>query len=83
MSQSFPSLSRHALVLYLLYLPWTLASDFGWMTVPFVVVGTYFVVAGEGIAHYVERPFGREDDHLDLQSISEGIDTSVREILER
>ncbi len=83
MSQSFPSLSRHALVLYLLYLPWSLVGDSGVFTIPLMIVVAYFVVAAEGIAHYVERPFGREDDHLDLESICAGIDASVTEILER
>jgi len=83
MSQSFPSLSRHALVLYLLYLPWSLAGDFGYFTIPLTIPIAYFVIAAEGIAHYVERPFGQEDDHLDLDSICAGIDASVTEILER
>ena len=83
MSQSFPSLSRHALVLYLLYLPWSLAGDFGYATIPLTVLVAYFVIAAEGIAHYVERPFGVDDDHLDLESICAGIDASVTEILER
>jgi len=83
MSQSFPSLSRHALVLYLLYFPWSLAAEFGYLTIPLTIMVAYFVTAAEGIAYYVERPFGREDDHLDLESICEGIDASVQEILAR
>jgi len=83
MSQSFASLSRHALVLYLLYLPWSLASDFEIFTIPLTILFAYFVIAAEGIAHYVERPFGQEDDHLDLDSICARIDATVTEILER
>ena len=83
MSQSFSSLSRHALVLYLLYLPWTLAGDFEYFTVPLTIFIAYFVIAAEGIAYYAERPFGQQDDHLDLDSICAGIDSSVTEILER
>lgn len=83
MSQSFPSLSRHALVLYLLYLPWSLVGDFGYFAILLTVLISYFVIAAEGIAHYVERPFGTEDDHLDLETICAGIDASVTEILER
>ena len=83
MAQSFPSLSRQALGLYLLYLPWTLANDFGYLTIPFSILVSYFVIGAEGIAHYVERPFGQEDDHLDLDSICVGIDASVTEILDR
>lgn len=81
MSQSFSSLSRQALVLYLLYLPWSLVADYGYFTVVLTILFAYFVVAAEGIAHYVERPFGQEDDHLDLDSICGSIDASVTEIL--
>lgn len=83
MAQSFSSLSRHALILYLLYLPWSLVAEFGYFTIPLVVVVAYFLIAAEGIAHYVERPFGKEDDHLDLDSICARVDGSVTEILER
>jgi len=83
MSQSFPSLSRQALLLYLLYLPWSLAGDFEYLTIPLTILIAYFIIAAEGIAYYVERPFGQEDDHLDLDSICAGIDASVTEILER
>lgn len=83
MSQSFPSLSRQALVLYLLYVPWSLAGNFEYLTIPLTILIAYFVIAAEGIAYYVERPFGREDDHLDLDSICASIDASVTEILER
>ncbi len=70
-------------LLYLLYLPWSLAADFEYFTSPLTILVAYFVIAAEGIAHYVERPFGQEDDHLDLDSICAGIDASVTEILER
>lgn len=83
MSQSFPSLARQALVLYLLYLPWSMAAEFGYATIAFTVFIAYFFIAAEGIAYYVERPFGRDDDHLDLQAICLGIDRTVSEILER
>ncbi len=82
-SQSFPSLLRHALVLYLLYLPWTLAGHFEYFTIPLAILIAYFVVAAEAVAYYLERPFGQQDDHLDLDSICAGIDSSVTEILER
>ena len=82
MAESFQALVRQALVLYLLYLPWTLAPDFGWLSVGLAVVIAYFVVGTEGIAHFVERPFGEAEDHLDLDAICEAIDRSVSEALE-
>lgn len=83
MAQSFPALVHQALVLYLLYLPWSIADDFGLLTIPIITVVAYFTVSAEGIAHYVERPFGTEDDHLDLAALCDGIDRSVTEILNR
>lgn len=82
MSRSFHSLVRQALGLYLFYLPWSLAPEFGWLSVPLAMIITYFVVGTEGIAHFVERPFGEEEDHLDLDAICAGIDASVSEALE-
>jgi len=83
MAQSFASLTRQALVFYLLYLPWSLSGEIGYFSVPLVVLISYFVIAAEGIAHYVERPFGQQEDHLDLAAICFSIETSVDEILTR
>jgi putative membrane protein len=80
-SQSFPVLVRQALVLYLLYLPWSFAPDFGIWAFPIAIAIAYFIIATEGIAFYVERPFGDTEDHLDLKSICVGIDMSVTEVL--
>jgi putative membrane protein len=68
--------------LYLLVLPWGLVDDFGIWTVPLTTLIAYFVMAGEGIAHYVEEPFGPHEDHLDLDSMCQAIDLSVSEVLE-
>ena len=45
------------------------------------MLAAYFVIAGEGIAHYVEEPFGEQEDHLRLETICETIDRSVSEVL--
>ncbi len=69
------------MVIYLLVLPWGLVDNFGWWTIPVTTLAAYVVVAAEAIAHYVEEPFGVHEDHLDLERISQGIDTSVSEVL--
>lgn len=81
MSVSWRFFTWQCIVLYLLVLPWGLADDFGPWTVPLSALIAYLVIAGEGIAHYVEEPFGLHEDHLDLDSICQGIDRSVSEIL--
>ena len=81
MSQSWQAFVRQCLLLYLLMLPWGLLNTYGAWTIPFSILVGYVVMAAEGIAHYVEEPFGHFEDHLDLDAICTAIDTSVSEIL--
>ena len=62
MSRSWRIITRQCIVLYLLLTPWALVEEFGYWTVPVTVVGAYFLIAGEAIAHYVEEPFGIRED---------------------
>tara|TARA_B100000674_G_C37950192_1_gene966895 strand:+ start:1383 stop:2273 length:891 start_codon:yes stop_codon:yes gene_type:complete len=80
MSRSWRIVTRQCIILYLLLTPWALVEKFGYWTVPVTVVGAYFIIAGEAIAHYVEEPFGIREDHLDLDGLCSKIDTSVKEI---
>jgi putative membrane protein len=82
MSVSWRSFTWQCITLYLLVLPWGLVADFGAWTVPLTTLAAYLVIAGEAIAHFVEEPFGVEEDHLDLERICRGIDRSVSEILD-
>ncbi len=81
MSISWRFFTWQCIAVYLLVLPWGLVDDFGVWTIPLTIAIAYFVIAGEGIAHYVEEPFGMHEDHLDLDRISHEIDRSVSEIL--
>ena len=81
MSISWRSFTRQCIVVYLLVLPWGLVDDFGVWTIPLTFVTAYFVIAGEGIAHHIEEPFGTDEDHLDLKNVTESIRRSVREVL--
>jgi len=81
MSVSWRSFTWQCITAYLLVLPWGLVDDFGTWTIPLTVLTSYFVIAGEGIAHYVEEPFGEHEDHLDLDRICGAIKTSVSEVL--
>ena len=80
MSKSWRIVTRQCIVLYLLLTPWALVENFGYWTVPVTVIGAYFIIAGEAIAHYVEDPFGIQEDHLDLDGLCGKIATSVTEI---
>ena len=80
MSRSWRILTRQCIVLYLLLTPWALIEEFGYWTVPVTVVGAYFIIAGEGIAHHIEEPFGVQEDQLHLDTICVKIESSVSEI---
>ena len=81
MSVSWRSFTWQCIAVYLLVLPWGLVDDFGAWTTPLTILVAYFVIAGEGIARHVEEPFGLHEDHLDLDSICDGINRSVSEVL--
>ena len=81
MSVSWRSFTWQCIAVYLLVLPWGLVDDCGAWTAPLTILVAYFVIAGEGIARFVEEPFGLHEDHLDLESICHGIDRSVSEVL--
>ena len=81
MSVSWHRFTQQCITIYLIVLPWGLIDDFGLLTIPLTVVAAYFVIASEGIAQNVERPFGTDADQLDLDAIIAAIDLSVSEIL--
>ena len=80
MSRSWRIVPRQCIIIYLLLTPWALVEEFGYWTVPVTVVGAYFIISGEAIAHYVESPFGIREDHLDLDGLCAKIEESVKEI---
>ena len=81
-SISWRRFSRQLIVVFLLLMPWGLVDDFGYWAIPMSMVIAYFVFGCEGIARFVEEPFGQHEDHLDLDAICHAIETSVTEILE-
>lgn len=81
MPLSLRSFVRQCLFAYLVLLPWGLVEFFAYWTAPVTIVIAYLALSAEGIARYVEEPFGETEDHLDLESICQGIDRSVTEIL--
>jgi ion channel-forming bestrophin family protein len=44
--------------LYLFSLPFTLAKELGWATIPIVTVVAFTFMGIEGIAEEIEMPFG-------------------------
>lgn len=80
-ASSYRVFLHHAIVVFLLTLPWGIVNDLRAWTIPIVFLTSYFIMAAEGIAQHVEQPFGGEGDGLDLDGICAGIRTSVDDIL--
>ncbi len=83
LSPSYRLFVRHCITLYLCTLPWGLAEDFGFWTVPLTIILAYFMIGIEVIAHSVEEPFGLDEDDLDLDGLCITIRSTVNEILDR
>jgi putative membrane protein len=77
---SFRTFARQCILLILLTLPWGVAHDFGWWTLPLTIIVSYFMIGLETVAEHVEEPFGYDEDDLDLDGICLAIESSVNEI---
>jgi putative membrane protein len=80
-SVSWRFFTRQSILAVLILLPWGLVESFGAWTIVLTILISYVVIAGEAIAGWVEEPFGRGEDHLDLEGICQAIDLSVSEVL--
>ncbi|MDA0659189.1 MAG: bestrophin family ion channel [Planctomycetota bacterium] len=78
--RSYRIFARQCIVLFLLSLPWGIAHDFGWWTVPLTIISAYFMLGMEIVAEHVEEPFGLDEDDLDLEGLCKTIEKSVDEI---
>ncbi len=78
--RSYRLFARQCVILFLLTLPWGIAKEFGWWTVPLTALTAYFMFGMEIVAEHVEEPFGYDDDDLDLESMCRTIGRSVSEI---
>lgn len=77
---SFRTFARQCILLVLLTLPWGMAHDFGWWTLPLTIIVSYFMIGLETVAEHVEEPFGYDEDDLDLEGLCHTIKCSVDEI---
>lgn len=75
--RSYRLFARQCVVLFLLSLPWGIAKNLGYWTIPLVTLTAYFMIGLEIVAEHVEEPFGYDDDDLDLESLCQTIKTTV------
>jgi ion channel-forming bestrophin family protein len=81
LSISYIVLLHQCLFVFLLTMPWGMVTDYGWVAIPLVMLESYFLIGMELLAETVEEPFGTDLDDLKLESICEGIDSTVTEII--
>jgi ion channel-forming bestrophin family protein len=80
---SYRTFARQCVLLFLLTVPWGIAHDFGWWTVPITIMTSYFMLGLEIVAEHVEEPFGLDEDDLDLDILCVKIRQSIEEIFNR
>lgn len=80
---SYRVFARQCVLLFLITLPWGIAQDFGWWTLPLTSIVAYFMLGLEVVAEHVEEPFGDDEDDLDLDRLCASIESSVTGIFDR
>jgi putative membrane protein len=80
-ARSYRVFARQCIFLFLITLPWGIAHDFGYWTIPLTIITAYFMIGLETVAEHVEEPFGYDEDDLDLDGLCETMDRSVQEII--
>jgi len=79
--RSYRIFTRQCIMFFLFTLPWGIAEDFKWWTIPLTMVTSYFMIGMEIVAEHVEEPFGFDEDDLDLDGMCRTIAASVEELL--
>lgn len=69
-------------MLYVMMLPFTVITAFGYLTIPVVLLTSYILVGLELIGEEIEEPFGFERNDLPLNQLSRLIRVSVHDILQ-
>jgi putative membrane protein len=81
--RSYRIFARQCITLFLITLPWAIANDFLWWTIPLTIVTAYFMIGMEVVAEHVEEPFGYDEDDLDLEGLCNTMEASVNEVFHR
>lgn len=70
------------IMIYIIFLPFTIIEEFGYLTIPAVAVTSYVLIGLEMIGEEIEDPFGLERNNLPLQQLSQLIRVNVHELLQ-
>ncbi len=78
---SYRAFMRQGIALNLLIMPWIVGPQLDlWISLPLILVASYFLVGLELIAEDIEDPFGLDGDDLPLDTICGNIQKSISEI---
>ena len=70
---------RRALIFFFLTLPFALAADYGWSTVPAMLITCYIFFGIEEIGVEIEDPFGDDTNDIPLEQICASIERVLRD----
>ncbi|MFT6866945.1 MAG: putative membrane protein [Cyclobacteriaceae bacterium] len=79
---SYSMFIKKFLFIYSITLPFSFIWEFGYWTVPVVMLAFYFLVSVELISEEIEDPFGNDINDLPLNDISLKIKSNISEILQ-
>jgi putative membrane protein len=78
---SYSSFIKRFIVLYVGTLPWSLAANLNFWSIPVVLFVMYALGSLEVIAEEIEEPFGIDPNDLPTEKISQNIEKNVKAIL--
>ena len=78
---SYSAFIKKFIFIYVITLPLGFALSLGYITIPVVVFIFYVLASLELIAEEIEDPFGKDDNDLPMQRITENISKNVHDIL--
>jgi putative membrane protein len=78
---SYSMYMKKVIFAYLISLPFSFITLFGWWTVPAVMMTTYVLAGLELIGEEIEDPFGKDANDLDTDGLSVKIRQNVDEII--
>lgn len=79
---SYKMLLWLGLVLNVFFVPWFIVATFHWLSVPIMLVSSYFLFGLELLAEEIERPFDDLPNDLPLDAICQTIKESVEVTME-
>lgn len=78
---SYSSFIKKFILIYTLTLPVGYVFNLGYLVIPVVVMVFYALASLELIAEEIEDPFGKDDNDLPMQKMTENIKRNIAEIL--